>query len=78
LSEKLYKEGYHYITNADFSAVVIEEMKQKYEDLDDMDYVEMDIAKPIEILDSDSFSCIIDKGCLDSVACSDEYSVQGH
>ena len=27
LSEMLYREGYHYITNADFSEVVIEEMK---------------------------------------------------
>lgn len=36
--------------------------------------VEMDLTEPIDILDSESFSCIIDKGTLDSIACSDEYS----
>lgn len=34
----------------------------------------MDLTEPIDILDSESFSCIIDKGTLDSVACSDAYS----
>ena len=34
----------------------------------------MDFTEPIDILESDSFSCIIDKGTLDCVACSDEYS----
>lgn len=36
--------------------------------------VEMDMAEPIDILDSDSFTCVIDKGTLDCVACSDEYT----
>lgn len=39
--------------------------------------VEMDISKPIDVLDADSFSCIIDKGCLDSIVCSDSYSAGG-
>ena len=34
----------------------------------------MDITEPLDLLDSDSFSCILDKGTLDSVACSDLYS----
>lgn len=34
----------------------------------------MDMSEPIDILDSDSFTCILDKGTLDSVACSDSYS----
>jgi hypothetical protein len=34
----------------------------------------MDFTQPIDILDSDSFTCIIDKGTVDSVTCSDEYS----
>ena len=29
LSKRLYEEGYHYITNADFSPVLIEEMKER-------------------------------------------------
>ena len=36
--------------------------------------MEMDFTEPIDILESDSFSCIIDKGTLDCVTCSDEYS----
>jgi hypothetical protein len=34
----------------------------------------MDLTEPIDILDSDSFTFIFDKGTLDSIACSDEYS----
>jgi hypothetical protein len=34
--------------------------------------VEMDISEPIDILDSDSFSCILDKGTLDCVVCTDD------
>lgn len=36
--------------------------------------VEMDLTEPMDLLDSDSFTCIIDKGTLDCVACSDTYS----
>lgn len=30
----------------------------------------MDITEPLDILDSESFTCIIDKGTLDCVACA--------
>lgn len=33
----------------------------------------MDISEPCEILDSDSFTCIIDKGVFDCVVCSEHY-----
>ena len=32
----------------------------------------MDITEPLDILDSESFTCVIDKGTMDCVACSDE------
>ena len=70
----MYEEGFHYITNADFSATCIEEMRERNAHLDEMDYVEMDLTEPLDILDSESFTCIIDKGTLDCVACSDTYS----
>ncbi|CDW83345.1 protein kinase domain protein [Stylonychia lemnae] len=54
--------------------VLVEEMKERNSHLDDMDYVEMDLTEPMDLLDSDSFTCIIDKGTLDSVACSEQYS----
>lgn len=77
MSGCLYRdEGYHYITNADFSKVVIDEMRERHEQtMEDMDYVEMDITEGgLEILDSESFTMIIDKACLDCVACTDEQS----
>ena len=37
LSERLYEEGFHYITNADFSGVLIEEMRERNAHLEDMD-----------------------------------------
>jgi len=91
LSEKLYEEGFHYITNADFSGVLIEEMRERNAHLEDMDCmlsfsplmiklsneldidVEMDLTEPLDILDSESFTCILDKACLDCVTCSDQY-----
>jgi len=81
MSEKMYQEGYHYITNVDFSKVCIEEMRERNADLEEMDCiffsnhsidVEMDITEPLDILDSESFTCVIDKGTMDCVACSDE------
>lgn len=36
--------------------------------------VEMDITEPLDILDSESFTMIIDKATFDCVACSDLYS----
>ncbi len=71
ISERMYEEGYHYITNADYSPVCIEEMRERNAHLDEMDYVEMDLTEPLDILDSESFTCIVDKGTLDCVACSD-------
>lgn len=77
MSERLYKdEGYHYITNLDYSPVCIELMREKNAHYDEMDYVEMDLSQPLDILDSDSFTCVIDKGTLDCVACSDSYGTK--
>ena len=78
ISEKMYEEGYHYITNADYSPVVIEEMRERNGHLEEMDYVEMDLTEPLDILDSESFTCIIDKGTLDCVACSDQYGKRAY
>ncbi len=34
----------------------------------------MDLSEPMDLLDSDSFTLVLDKGTLDSIACSDQYS----
>jgi 2-polyprenyl-3-methyl-5-hydroxy-6-metoxy-1,4-benzoquinol methylase len=71
LSPSLYRdEGYHYITNLDFSKVCIEEQRALNANLEDMDYVEMDAVEIGDVMDEGSFQMIIDKGCLDCVACS--------
>lgn len=92
----MYEEGYHYITNADFSGVLIEEMRERNAHLEEMDCkygpkvfvfgrmawiitdlisidVEMDMTEPLDILDSESFTFILDKATLDCVTCSDQY-----
>jgi ubiquinone/menaquinone biosynthesis C-methylase UbiE len=33
----------------------------------------MDLTEPLDILDSESFTCILDKATLDCVTCSDQY-----
>ena len=33
----MYEEGYHYITNADFSGILIEEMRERNAHLEEMD-----------------------------------------
>jgi len=34
----------------------------------------MDLTEPMDLLESNSFTCIVDKGTLDSIACADQYS----
>ena len=70
LSEKLYEEGYRYITNIDFSSTVIEEMKLRHQHYEDIDYQCMDI-RSLDV-DPNSFQCIIDKAALDCVFCSQD------
>ncbi len=68
VGEGLYDEGYHYITNIDFSSTVIEQMQQKYKQFEEMDFQVMDVTD-LEIED-DSVHLILDKATLDSVICS--------
>lgn len=36
----------------------------------------MDITEPLEILDSDSFALILDKGTLDCITCADSFGAK--
>jgi len=38
----------------------------------------MDLTEPLDILDSESFTSILDKGTLDCVACSEVYAPRAH
>ncbi len=68
LSEKLYDEGYHYITNIDFSEVLIEEMGQRYAGNEEMDFHVMDVTSLD--MDPESVQYVVDKGTLDCVFCA--------
>jgi ubiquinone/menaquinone biosynthesis C-methylase UbiE len=70
LGEELYQENFHNITNIDFSSTVIRQMQEKYEDLDEMDFMEMNVCK-IEYPPG-CFDLIIDKSTLDCVLCGDK------
>ena len=86
IGAKLYQEGYLFITNVDFSSVVIDYMKNKHYMFEEMDckcdililitlnYIldaQMDITEPTEIV-QESFLCIFDKGTFDCVVCNEE------
>ena len=67
----IYQQGYHYITNIDVSQIAVNFMKEKHHKMEEMDYVQMDITNDQTQIAADSFNCIIDKGTLDSIVCSD-------
>mmetsp|Transcript_10806 Transcript_10806/g.14024 ORF Transcript_10806/g.14024 Transcript_10806/m.14024 type:complete len:265 (-) Transcript_10806:579-1373(-) len=71
LSADMALQGFDFITNIDFSTIVISQMKEKYaEDLPDMPWFYMDSTKLR--FDDHTFDVVIDKGCLDSVLCGDK------
>ncbi|QCE13202.1 endothelin-converting enzyme [Vigna unguiculata] len=60
--------GYTDIVNIDISAVVIEAMKSKYQDIPQLKYMKMDVRNMSDF-ESESFDAAIDKGTLDSILC---------
>ncbi|KAL6073733.1 Endothelin-converting enzyme 2 [Balamuthia mandrillaris] len=68
LSEDMYKEGYKKITNVDFSSVVIQQMKERYEaTMPEMQWHVMDVLD-MSYPDA-SFDVAIDKGTMDALMC---------
>lgn len=70
LGEELYRDGFHNITNIDFSSTVIKQMLDKYRDLEEMDFTEMNVCN-IDFPPG-CFDLIIDKCTLDCVLCGDK------
>lgn len=71
LGHDLYMDGLKNITNIDISSVVINQMSDRYSELDDMEYTNMD-ARNMEYIPEGCFDLIIDKGLFDSqLCCSD-------
>ena len=45
LGAYLYKMGFHYITNVDFSQVIVDYMTEKNRALDEMEYSQLDLCQ---------------------------------
>lgn len=59
MSEEMYNEDYKYITNIDYSPVIIELMRKKCAHLDKMKWETMDIH---ELNFNEQFDSILEKG----------------
>lgn len=66
-SAQLYEAGMHRITNVDISEVCITQMKARYKELDQMEWLVRDCTK-LDFPDA-SFDLVIDKGTTDAVLC---------
>ncbi|CAI2379382.1 unnamed protein product [Moneuplotes crassus] len=53
-----------------FPKTLIDKLSVVNESYEEMDYVELDICEPMEVIDNDSFDMIIDKATLDAVLCN--------
>ncbi|GES86083.1 S-adenosyl-L-methionine-dependent methyltransferase [Rhizophagus clarus] len=69
LSEDMYDDGYHNITNIDFSETVIENMRIRCKDRTGMTWLIMDIRE-LNFLDK-TFDIVIDKGTMDALMCDE-------
>ena len=61
----LYADGFHSITNIDYSSVCIRKMKIKYKDCLKMKWLEMDMFNLQ--FDEESFDVVIEKGTIDAL-----------
>jgi len=70
LSEEMYEEGFHNVTNIDISMVVIKAMQEKYRDKPGMTYTQMD-ARAMTEFEDQHFNVVVDKATIDSVLCGE-------
>lgn len=65
LSEDMYRDGFHNITNIDYSSVVVDNMKNRSAEARSMRWLVMDI-KDLKF-ESGSFDIVIEKATLDAL-----------
>jgi len=65
LSEEMYRDGYHSITNIDYSPVVIENMKNRSPEAQSMQWMIMDVQELR--FDAGQFDVVIEKATLDAL-----------
>uniref|UniRef100_A0A7S1Z5D5 Methyltransferase type 11 domain-containing protein n=1 Tax=Ditylum brightwellii TaxID=49249 RepID=A0A7S1Z5D5_9STRA len=74
LSKDMCDRGYSFIRNIDFSRVVIDQMKMRYKKYADiMKWEQMNCIDML--IDDNAFDCVIDKGTLDSIFCTDDVEI---
>lgn len=66
MSNQMVKDGFKDITNIDISNIVIEKMKKEYPE---ENFMEMDATNMT--FEDNKFDCVIDKGTLDALMCSE-------
>ena len=64
-SYDMYMDGYHFITNIDYSPVCIELMSKKYKECAKMKWLEMNMLQLK--FENETFDVVIEKGTLDAV-----------
>lgn len=65
----LYKKGYREITAIDISPTIVTAMQTKYKGYAGVEFFVMD-ARELHAFPDGSFSLVLDKGCCDSMFCS--------
>ena len=70
--EFLYKKGFREIVAIDISETVVAKMAQKYIDYHGVQFLCVDVLEMAPFADN-SFTLVIDKGCLDAVMCGTEF-----
>ena len=65
----LYKKGFREIVSIDISPTIINQMKAQYKDYVGVEFFVMDVRE-LNLIQDQSFSIIIDKGCYDAGFCS--------
>ncbi|WVZ98393.1 hypothetical protein U9M48_043846 [Paspalum notatum var. saurae] len=72
LSVDMAKDGYEDIVNVDISSVVIEQMREKHNEIPQLRCnMQMDV-RDMSLFGDKSFDCVIDKGTLDAMMCADD------
>jgi len=70
--EYLYKQGFRDITAIDVSPSIIKRMQDKYSHLSGVEFKCMDVCEMLT-LQSDAYSLVIDKGCIDALFCTTNF-----
>ena len=76
LSADMYDNGYKYITNVDFSKVVIEQMTIRNSvERPQMTWQVLDVTD-MSVFKTDTLDIVIDKSTIDSLFCNDDCNIQ--